>query len=82
MKKRIRKQHAAYIHNLFTDESKSKEDLNKQFWTYVKHRRSQAMTQIGPLKKGVSLVTAAEEMAEMLNNQFVSVFSKRTPKLD
>ena len=82
VKKRIRKQHAAYIHNLFTDESKSKEDLNKQFWTYVKHRRSQAMTQIGPLKKGVSLVTAAEEMAEMLNNQFVSVFSKRTPKID
>ena len=76
VQKMLRKQHADYVHRLFTDESKSKGELSKRFWTYVKHRRSAAVSSIGPLKRGTLLVTDAKERAQILNEQFVSVFSR------
>ena len=82
VQKLLRKQHADYVDRLFTDEEKTKDQLSKRFWTYVKHRRSPASANIGPLKRGNSLVTSAKERDEMFNNQFVSVFSDQTDKID
>ena len=79
VQKMLRKQHAEYVHRLFTEDSKTKGELSKRFWTYVKHRRSAAVSSVGPLKKGTKVVTSAKERAEILNQQFVSVFSDPTP---
>ena len=76
----FRKKHTAYVHRLFTDEQVNKETRSKRFWTYVKHRRSNAVENIGALRDGLKLVTAAAEKANLLNKQFVSVFSKTSTK--
>ena len=81
-KKELRRAHAKYVHKLFTDESKSKEELSKRFWTYVKHRRSHAVSTIGPLRRGDQLITQPEVKANLLNDQFTSVFSAKSPRLD
>ena len=52
VQKLLRKQHADYVHRLFTDSDKSSAELSKRFWTYVKHKRSAAVSTVGPLKKG------------------------------
>ena len=82
IKKQIRKCHAAYVHKLFTDSSKSKQELSKSFWTYVKHRRSQAISSVGPLKSGNTIATQSRDKAEILNKQFIPVFSKPSERLD
>ena len=82
IKKQIRKSHAAYVHKLFTDSSKSELELSKSFWTYVKHRRSQAISSVGPLKSGNTIATQSRDKAEILNKQFISVFSKPSERLD
>ena len=82
VQKLLRKQHADYVDRLFTDEEKTKDQLSKRFWTYVKHRRSPASVNIGPLKRGNSLVMSAKERAGMFNNRFISVFSDQTEKID
>ena len=61
IKKQIRKCHAAYVHKLFTDSSMSKQELSKSFWTYVKHRRSQAISSVGPLKSGNTIATQSSD---------------------
>ena len=66
----FRKKHAAYVHRLFTDEQVNKETRSKRFWTYVKHRRSNAVENISALRDGWKLVTAAEDKANLLNHQF------------
>ena len=40
-----------------------------------KHRRTATNDIIGPLTDGHKLVTETEEMAKLVNNQFMSVFS-------
>ena len=76
----FRKKHDAYVHRLFTDEQVNKETRSKRFWTYVKHRRSNAVENISALRDGWKLVTAAEDKANLLNQQFRSVFSKPSTK--
>ena len=81
-KKQFRKKHAQYVNNLFTDEEKSKDELSKRFWTYVKHRKSPAISTVGPFKKGNQLISDSKEKAEILNDQFVSVFSEPSEPQD
>ena len=82
VQKMLRKQHAAYVNRLFTDEDKTQDQLSKRFWTYVKHKRSGTTSNIGPLKRGNQLMTTAKDKAELLNNQFVSVFSNPSEEID
>ena len=48
----------------------------------MKHKRSAAVLTVGPLKQGNRLVTSAKERAEVLNEQFVLVFSQPSDKVD
>ena len=74
------KKHTAFVHRLFTVEQVNKETRSKRFWTYVKYRRSNAVENISALRDGWKLVTAAEDKANLLNQQFRSVFSKPSTK--
>ena len=82
VKNMLRRGHADYIHNMFTDSNKTKEKLSKHFWTYIKHKRSAAVSTVPPLKRGNQLGTSAKERANILNEQFTSVFSKPSQKID
>ena len=63
VQKLLRKQHAHYVHRIFTDSDKTSAELSKRFWKYVKHKRSAAISTVGPLKQGNRLVTSAKEKA-------------------
>ena len=72
----LRRRHRAYVHNLFTSADLSKDDPSKRFWRYIKHRRSPTVSNIDPLRSGNKLLTSPLDKANLLNDQFVSVFSK------
>ena len=80
--KMLRKQHSEYVNRMFTDEEKTKAELSKHFWTFIKHKRSAAVSTVGPLKKDNRLITSAKDRADILNEQFVSVFSLPSEKTD
>ena len=82
VQKMLRKQHSEYVNRMFTDEEKTKAELSKHFWTFIKHKRSAAVSTVGPLKKDNRLITSAKDRAEILNEQFVSVFSLPSEKTD
>lgn len=71
----LRRKHRAYVNNMFTFADKTKEDPSKRFWRYIKHRRSPAVRNIDPLRRGNALLTSPIDKANLLNEQFVSVFS-------
>ena len=52
---------------------------NKKFWIYVKHSNQDSSGVAPLLSDDVKLVDSADGKAEILNNQFSSVFSKLTP---
>ena len=49
----------------------------KPFWKYVKSKRQESRG-IAPLKKGTNLISDSKGKAELLLNQFKSVFTKPT----
>jgi hypothetical protein len=51
-----------------------KDNNSKKFWKYIKSRNQDTMG-IGTLKNNGVLAETAEQKAEMLNNQFTSVFT-------
>jgi hypothetical protein len=51
--------------------------LKQQFWTFIKHKRSDGR-QIPPLKSEGLLHSEPVEKANILNNQFQNAFSKKT----
>jgi hypothetical protein len=57
------KKHAKYVHRMFTDADKTKKELSKHFWTYIKHKRSSAISTVGPLKRDNILVTTSKVKA-------------------
>ena len=48
----------------------------KTFWIFVKAKKAEGMG-VSPLKDSGKLITAPREQAQILNNQFSSVFSSR-----
>jgi hypothetical protein len=79
--KRLRRIFWDYLEKLFTEENfpttpepKSR-GLNKKFWSFIKHRRTESCG-ISPLKDQGKLHTDPQSKAEILNKQFQSAFSQ------
>lgn len=70
----MRKEHQKYVHDLLTDQDNDKGEVNKRFWTYIKHRRGDTSS-ITAIKTDNRLITDRKGIADALNNQFQSVFS-------
>ena len=72
--------------NLRTDRSKyyseyletSLKDEPKSFWSYIKNLRQEHQG-IADLKNGTNVVSNSKDKAEVLNQQFTSVFTKEGP---
>ena len=60
-----------YMNTLFETDSRP----NKRFWTSIKAKRRDQVS-IPPLRNGNSMVSTSKEKAEVLNNQYQSVFVK------
>ncbi|MCG7878228.1 MAG: endonuclease/exonuclease/phosphatase family protein, partial [Candidatus Thiodiazotropha endolucinida] len=77
-----RKAYWDYVEDLITpkDENSSQENfsISKKFYTFIKHKKTDA-TGLKTLKKDGVPVTDSEEKADMLNNHFQTVFSKHIP---
>jgi hypothetical protein len=74
-KRHLRKAEYEYINqNIFEG---IKNNNTKPFWKYIKSKRQDAGG-IAPLKKGVNLISDSKGRAELLLDQFKSVFTKTT----
>ena len=67
--------HWKYLNNVF--EKAMATGNNKPFWKYIKSKRKDNIG-IAPIKKDGRLFHGAKEKAELLNQQFKSVFNKNT----
>ncbi|XP_076471209.1 uncharacterized protein LOC143301087 [Babylonia areolata] len=69
-----------WTHTAHLIENKTAEGggVSKGLWAYVKAKRTES-TNVSPLKVEGRLVTDAQGQDEILNRQFQSVFSKRSP---
>lgn len=66
----LRKAHIEHLNGLFSN------DVNKKsFWSFIKSRKQDSFG-VGILKADGKLATTSSQKAEMLNNQFKSVFTK------
>ena len=77
MQRQLRREHREYVHNLLNDPTEETSTINKRFWTYVKHRRSECGG-LTALRVNNMLVTDSKLKADALNQQFQSVFSAKT----
>jgi hypothetical protein len=78
LQKALRQAYWSYINNVLTEGSDT-QTKNKRFWTYVKHCKRDSVG-ISSLKDITgTLRTDPLSIAEVLNNQFVSVFSPPSP---
>ena len=68
-----RKAYWQYIEGIINSENDESPAKDKKFWRYVKHQRQEAQG-VAPLKKEGKLVDDPVEKANILNNQFQSVF--------
>ena len=80
IQKETRNLYWSYIEKVITPETESSENTHnqsKKFWTYIKHCRSNNSS-ISPLKNNGSLHSDPKQKAEILNNQFKSVFTSNS----
>ena len=82
IQKMIRQSYWRYVEDILTPDSESREDktkATKRFWTLIKHTKRDSVG-IPQLKsQSGATVIDSRGKAELLNNQFLSVFSKVTP---
>ena len=71
-RKALRNAHNKYLTNIFT--TSFEENNTNIFWRYVKAQR-QDSTGVGPLKRDGQLHSRSKEKAEILSDQFKSVFT-------
>ena len=75
----IRKAYWQYVEDIITDkDDESPPGSNKNFWRFIKHQKQEAQG-VAPLKSKGKMVDDPVAKANILNNQFQSVFSSRTP---
>ena len=74
-KRHLRKAEYEYINQNIFEELKT--NNTKPFWKYIKSKRQDAEG-IAPLKKGANLISDSKGKAELLFDQFKSVFTKST----
>ena len=60
------------------DSPNEKLSISKKFYTFIKHKKTDS-TGIKTLKKNGATVTDSEQKADLLNNDFYSVFSQQIP---
>ena len=74
----LRREYWLYINSLFIEPTKNsdKPTVCKRLWTYIKSKKTEN-SGISSLKIQGKLITDDKEIAEALNNQFQSVFSKK-----
>ena len=72
IRNKLHKNYWDYLNNML-DPEKDNNSIQK-FWKYIKSTKQDTMG-IGTLKNNGVLVETAEQKAEMLNNQFTSVFT-------
>ena len=75
--KKIRSSHRQYtekIFNLDDPQEPEKVQVSKQFWTYVKSKKNDTCS-VSPLKSEGVLISDAKRKANILNQQYCSVFS-------
>ena len=81
IQQKLRNAYWKYIDNIVTPENSDNPDkphnCSKKFWTFIKHSKSNN-SGISPLKENGTLFSDPKKKAEILNNQFQSVFSKDT----
>ena len=71
--RRLYWRHAEY---LISDDVTNPTSSKKKFWCFIKARITEGMG-VSPLKHTGKLITDPKEQAQLLNNQFCSVFSPR-----
>jgi hypothetical protein len=78
----IRKSYWEYIRGIIGDSGESGERepfaVSKRFWNFIKHRRQDPQG-VAPLRKEGTLVNDPVGKATMLNEQFQSAFTPKTP---
>jgi len=75
IQRKTRQVYWQYVSKAITPEENSPDRSGslKRFWTFIKHQKA-SNTGVSPLKCNGQLVTDPKEQAEVLNNQFQSVF--------
>ena len=58
-------------------ESEAKSNI-KKLWTFIKHKKTDSVD-VAPLKENGLLKDSPKDQAEILNNQFSSVFTTDSP---
>ena len=78
--KTIRRAYWQYVEGIVSgeEEGKGNPTADKKFWKFIKHQRQDPQG-VAPLKKEGKLVDDAVGKANILNDQFQSVFSPRNP---
>lgn len=71
----MRQSYWDYLNNIFEEENSLKNNRNKKFWAYIKHRRS-TRPGVAPLKKDGKLYYSPSMQSAILNQQFQSAFSE------
>ena len=78
--RKLRQAYWNYIEGIVSPQTEDKTPSNcmKRFWTYIKNRKTD-FNGIAPLKVNGKLFTEPKARAEVLNDQFQSVFTRETP---
>jgi len=77
----IRKEHWKYTESFLNiednaqDNLRQKPDISKRFWSYIKSK-GKDFSSIAPLRKNGVLISDAKGKADILNEQYTSVFTK------
>ena len=76
VQKHLRRSYWRHVEGLISDDNTGPSTSNKKFWSFIKARRTEG-TGVSPLKDVGKLITDPREQAQILNNQFCSVFSPK-----